>query len=92
MASLFCLSLLSSAIYADNHQVIVGVDGMVCAFCAQGLNKKFTGHSSVKSLDVDLEKKILKVTLKDGATMNEEEARNLVKDAGYKFRSFEQGK
>lgn len=41
---------------ADLQIVIVSVKGMVCDFCARGLEKTFKKDGSVKKIDVDLKK------------------------------------
>lgn len=40
----------------DLQIVIVSVKGMVCDFCARGLEKTFKKDGSVKKIDVDLKK------------------------------------
>ena len=40
----------------DLQIVIVSVKGMVCDFCARGLEKTFKKDTSVKKIDVDLKK------------------------------------
>ena len=41
---------------ANGEQVaIVNVNGMVCDFCARGIEKTFTKSADVKKVDVDLE-------------------------------------
>ena len=40
----------------DLQIVIVSVKGMVCDFCARGLEKTFKKDASVKKIDVDLKK------------------------------------
>jgi copper chaperone CopZ len=39
---------------ADTQIAIVSVNGMVCDFCARGIEKTFAKDSSVKKIDVDL--------------------------------------
>ena len=41
----------------DNSQIaVVGVKGMVCDFCARGIEKTFKKDTNVKKIDVDLSK------------------------------------
>ena len=41
----------------ENSQIaIVNVKGMVCDFCARGIEKKFKKDTNVKKIDVDLSK------------------------------------
>lgn len=62
---------------------VVGVKGMVCAFCAQGITKKFKEQPEIADVDVSLEKKIVKLTYKDGKALTHEKIASLLKDAGY---------
>ena len=39
-----------------NSQVAVNVNGMVCDFCARGIEKTFVKDKAVKRIDVDLER------------------------------------
>ena len=40
---------------ADVNVAIVSVKGMVCDFCARGIEKTFTRDKSVQKIDVDLD-------------------------------------
>lgn len=61
----------------------VGVKGMVCSFCAQGITKKFKEQPEVADVEVSLEKKFVKLTYKDGQKMAQDKIANLLKEAGY---------
>lgn len=61
----------------------VGVKGMVCAFCAQGIEKKFKAQKEVESVQVSLEKKFVKLKYKDGQKLSNERIAEILKDAGY---------
>jgi copper chaperone CopZ len=59
------------------------VNGMVCAFCAQGIEKKLTAMPQTRAVYVNLGEKIVAVEAKDGQTIDVEKVRGEVKDAGY---------
>ena len=59
------------------------VNGMVCAFCAQGIEKRISKMSATKAVYVDLKKKIVVVEPKDGMTLDQKAIIEEVKDAGY---------
>ena len=65
------------------EELKVGVKGMVCAFCAQGIEKKFKAQSEVEKVDVSLENKFVKLTFKDGKRLANEKITEILKDAGY---------
>jgi mercuric ion binding protein len=59
------------------------VNGMVCAFCAQGIEKRISKMSSTKAVYVDLKQKTVVVEPKDGMTLDQKAIVEEVKDAGY---------
>lgn len=59
------------------------VNGMVCAFCAQGIEKKLRALNQTKDVFVNLKYKVVAVELKDGQTLSRESFTTLIKDAGY---------
>lgn len=65
------------------EQLKVGVKGMVCAFCAQGIEKKFKAESEVEKVDVSLENKFVDLTFKDGKRLPNDKIAEILKDAGY---------
>lgn len=83
LISTILLSLfLTSFAFAGEVQTI-GVKGMVCSFCAQGITKKFKEQPEVAAVEVSLENKYVKLTYKDGQKMSEEKITTLLKEAGY---------
>lgn len=59
------------------------VNGMVCAFCAQGIEKKLSAMPQTRAVYVDLGQKIVAVEAKDGQVIDVDKVRTEVKDAGY---------
>ena len=59
------------------------VNGMVCAFCAQGIEKSLLKMPETKAVFVDLKKKIVAVEAKDGQTLDGKKISAEIKDAGY---------
>jgi len=74
--------LLASAI-AQAKTVKIEVDGLVCAFCAQGIEKKMKAQPATDKVFVSLEKKIVAVALKDGQDISDEKLKAEITDAGY---------
>ncbi len=62
----------------------IGVDGMVCAFCAQGIEKTLKNRAEVSKVFVSLENKLVAVSFKDGKTINDTDLSKLIVDSGYK--------
>lgn len=76
------LIFASSATLAASSMKVT-VNGMVCAFCAQGIEKRLSKMSETKAVFVDLKKKIVVVESKEGLALNEEAIKAEIKDAGY---------
>lgn len=73
----------ATATTTQSNEMKVGVKGMVCAFCAQGIEKKFMSQKEVAKVEVSLENKFVKLTFKEGQTLSKEKISELLKDAGY---------
>lgn len=81
------LLVMSVAGFAE--EINVKVNGMVCSMCAQGIQKKFRALPEVKSLEVDLDKKFVKIRSQDNAKISDETITNLIKEAGYNVERIE---
>ena len=79
---LLSLCLISASAFA-NEEIKVGVKGMVCAFCAQGIEKQFKAQKEVESIEVSLQNKFVKIKFKDGQKISNEKITEILKDAGY---------
>lgn len=73
----------SNVATSSGHEIQVGVKGMVCAFCAQGIEKRFKAQKEVESVEVSLANKRLKIKLKEGQSLSKEQITLILKDAGY---------
>ena len=77
---LIWLSLCGAAA-ADTIQVTV--NGTVCSLCATGIEKTFRAQPEVKTVDVDLENKLVTIQTKQGQTIDDSKIRKLLGNAGY---------
>lgn len=59
------------------------VNGMVCAFCAQGIEKRISKMPATKAVYVDLKNKTVVVEPKEGMSLDQKAITDEVKDAGY---------
>ena len=66
-----------------SNELRIGVKGMVCAFCAQGIEKKFKAQKEVESVQVSLENKFIKLKFKDGQRLPNQKIVEILKEAGY---------
>lgn len=66
------------------------VNGMVCSFCAQGIEKRMKGLPATQAVWVDLKNKTVAVEMKPGQSIDEATFRTEMKEAGYDVVSVEQ--
>lgn len=59
------------------------VNGMVCAFCAQGIEKRLSKLPATKAVYVDLKQKIVAVEAKEGQKIDGKVVTAEITDAGY---------
>ena len=59
------------------------VNGMVCSFCAQGIEKTLLNMPATKAVFVDLKRKVVAVEAKDGQKLDGKKISAEIKDAGY---------
>ena len=67
----------------------VTMNGMVCSFCAQGIEKKMKALSETKDVYVGLKNRLVVVEVKDGLTLSQDVIRKIIKDVGYEVKSIE---
>jgi cation transport ATPase len=83
IAALILIVSMSNVAQAAVQSIKAEVNGMVCAFCAQGIDKKLRALPQTKDVYVNLKHKIVAVELKEGQSLSETTVKDLVKDAGY---------
>jgi copper chaperone CopZ len=91
MAIVFVASVVSliGVRVAEAEQIKIEVKGMVCSFCAQGIKKTFMRKDGVEKVDVDLDKKIVTITTKQGASLRDGDVTDSIVDAGYEVIKIE---
>ena len=84
---LVAMVLFSLNSYALTQKI--EVLGMVCAFCAQGIEKSFGSDENVKDVFVSLENYFVAIESKDGKSIDEKLIRTIITDAGYDVQKIE---
>jgi len=79
---LIALSLLAP-ITVRAATIEMHVNGLVCAFCAQGIEKKLRKFPATADVVVSLEQRLVAVALKDGQDIADDELRKALTNAGY---------
>ena len=78
---LVILAGLSDSAFAET--ITTTVNGMVCAFCATGIEKTFRKQPEVATVKVDLPKKLVTITTKPGKTLTDAKIKEVVTFSGY---------
>jgi cation transport ATPase len=77
------LASLAGSAWAET--ITTTVNGMVCAFCATGIEKTFRKQPEVATVAVDLPKKRVVITTKPGKTLSNVKIEEVVTYSGYKM-------
>lgn len=77
-------ALLAAALPAlAAESVKATVNGMVCAFCAQGIEKRLSKMPASEAVFVDLKRKVVVVEAKPGQALDRKAITAEIADAGY---------
>ena len=82
LAILLMLTVPALAAEAGKH-VFVTIDGLICDFCAVAMKKVFMKKDPVAEVEVNLTTKIVTIGLKPGKTLEDDDIKKGVTDAGY---------
>ncbi len=81
---LLTTALLIATMSAAHAETIkASVNGLVCSFCATGIEKTFKAQPAVEMVKVDLDKKLVTINTKSLETMDDATITKLLTDAGY---------
>jgi copper chaperone CopZ len=75
--------LLAAAPFASAATVEMQVNGLVCGFCAQGIEKTLRRLPETADVYVSLEHRLVAVALKDGQDLTDAALRKALTDSGY---------
>lgn len=90
MKKLLFISMLFVAFSAQAVTSIKAeVNGMVCAFCAKGIEKKLKAVPEGQATLVDLKSRIVVLELKDKLHVPLERFKQIIQEAGYDVKSAE---
>ena len=86
------LVLLAILLFSLNSNAVtkkIEVLGMVCAFCAQGLEKSFKSEKNIKDVFVNLENYFVAIESKDGKVIDDNLITTIITEAGYDIKKIE---
>ncbi len=72
-----------SALAQAAQSLKLQVNGMVCSFCAQGIEKRLKAMPETGPVFIDLRNKVVAVEPRPGQTLNAERVAGEVREAGY---------
>ena len=78
-----CCLLVPCLLKAE--RIELRIKGMVCAFCATGIEKKFKEEKATKTIDVDLDNKLVLVQTKADQTITDARLKELIEASGFKL-------
>jgi mercuric ion binding protein len=81
--TILATALLGASYLASAKTIEMDVNGLVCAFCAQGIEKSLKAFPATQSVFVSLEDRIVAVQLKDGSDIGDAALRKAITDAGF---------
>lgn len=77
---------------ASAETILAKVNGLVCAFCATGIEKTFKAEAAVNTVHVDLESKLVTINTKADQKIDDATITKLITDAGYTVVGIERKK
>jgi mercuric ion binding protein len=80
---------LFAASTAQAETIEMKVNGLVCGFCARGIEKTLRKNPATADVFVSLEDKLVAVVLHEGQTIADDELTKEVGDAGYAVKQIE---
>ena len=79
--------MFSPAAFAATIQMTV--NGLVCGFCAQGIEKTLRKNPATGDVLVSLENRLVAIVTKEGRDIADDELRAALTNAGYDVKSIE---
>jgi copper chaperone CopZ len=74
---------------AEAATIEMNVNGLVCAFCAHGIEKQLRKFSATADVVVSLEHRLVAVALKDGQDIPDADLLRALTNAGYSVKTID---
>ncbi len=78
---------LLASVSARAETIEMKVFGMVCGFCAQGIESNLRKNPATAEVVVSLENQLVAVKTKNGASIDDASLHKAIKDAGYDLKT-----
>jgi mercuric ion binding protein len=89
--TLFLAALFTATSTVSAATIEMDVNGLVCAFCAQGIEKTLREFPATADVYVSLENRIVAIELADGADIDDDTIRTAITEAGYTVVAIRRG-
>ena len=76
-----------TSVAANAGTIEMKVYGLVCGFCAQGIEKTLRKNPATADVVVSLENKLVAISTKEGADITDAELTKALTDAGYDVKA-----
>jgi copper chaperone CopZ len=83
---LLSVSLLLAGVSANATTIEMKVHGLVCGYCAQGVEKSLRKYPATREVVVSLENKLVVVSTNKDQDISDEELTKAITDAGYSLQ------
>jgi copper chaperone CopZ len=70
----------------EGSRVEITVNGMVCSYCAQGIERNLRRLSLTQAVAVDLKQHRVTISVKPGAVVDDQQIRKAIRDSGFDVR------
>jgi periplasmic mercuric ion binding protein len=84
---ILAIALTLATATAQATTIEMKVFGMVCGFCAQGIEKSLRKHPATAEVTVSLEHQLVAITTRDGADIPDADLRKAIEEAGYDLKN-----
>lgn len=81
------IALTLAAAAAQATTIEMKVFGMVCGFCAQGIEKSLRKHPATADVTVSLEHQLVAITTREGVDIPDADLRKTIEESGYDLKS-----
>lgn len=89
ISRLLALLVLATPLSAQAETVKAKVNGIICAYCVQGIDKAFRKQDAVEDIKVDLDNGLVTITTKGEGDLADDTIKQVITDAGYSVTGIE---
>jgi copper chaperone CopZ len=84
---LLAIVLTFATATAQATTIEMKVFGMVCGFCAQGIEKSLRKYPATADVTVSLEHQLVAITTRDGTDISDADLHKAIEESGYDLKS-----